>query len=580
MPAEHSNSERIIVLKIGGSILAREKDIARAVHECYRWVRDGWRVVAVVSAIGDTTDRLVAAANEYGSTRSAHAAAALIATGEATSAAHLWLGCDRAGIDAVALDPRDIALRVDGSAADAEPVGVDAARLAEAVQEHDVVVVPGFYGVDRCGRVALLGRGGSDLSAVLLADALGARCRLLKDVPGLFERDPSRPGPFARRFSTITFDDAEAISGVILQAKALAFARSRGRAFEVAALFEAEATLVGAARTAFADDDGFGTSARPTRVGLLGFGVVGRGVWEHIRASGPAFEAIGVAVRSPKRHSDAIHPRLLVVDPVALASDERVDLLIETLGGIEPARTAIEAALRRGAHVVTANKALIARCGEELLALARAHGARLTFSAAVGGAAPLLEAVARLESRGIRGLEGVLNGTTNHIVAAVAAGASFEDALSEAQALGFAETDPTADLSGSDAGDKLLLLCRAAFGVEPATFDVGGINARDEFTTETRLVARARRDGSDGAVHASVRLERLPAGHPLLEAPGEWNALRVEMEDGSTRVARGKGAGRWPTAESVFADVLECCSVPRVTRSRRSQNCVAVGGVA
>lgn len=563
MPSNDSftTTRPTIVLKLGGSVLARESDIPAAVHECYRWSRAGYRVLAVVSAIGDATDRLVASASAYGHAPAASAYAALVATGELTSAAHTWLGCDAAGLDAVALDPRDIGLLVRGSAVDAEPVSVRRDALERALERHAVVVVPGFVGIDAEGRPALLGRGGSDLTAIVLAAALGARCRLVKDVPGLYERDPARPGPFARRYERVTFRDAERLDGAILQRKALRYAIDRDLRFEVGALARAECTLVGAESTRFAIE-------RPTarrRIALLGFGVVGRGVWRHIAhdqaRGGGRFETVGVAVRQPKRHADVIAPRLLVTDALALArSADRdgitgPDLVIETIGGTDLAYECAAAALSRGADLVTANKSLLARHGEELAAIAAANGARIACSAAVGGAAPCLEAIERLRPRGIRRLDGILNGTTNFILGRLAEGVAFGEALGEAQALGFAESDPSSDLDGIDAAEKLVLLCRSAFGAEPASIGRESIRSLGAVRPGTKLVASAWRT-SEG-IAASVRPVELDGADPLARTDDEWNRLRITLDAGETVEVSGKGAGRWPTAEAAYADVLD-----------------------
>lgn len=570
----NSALRRTIVLKFGGSVLAREDDIASAVHECYRWVREGWSVVAVVSAIGDTTDRLVATASSYGHDPSSHATAALVATGETVSSAHLWLGCDRAGLDAVAADPREIGLRVDGPATDARPVSVDESALRALLRRHSVVVVPGFFGVDGAGRVALLGRGGSDLTAVLVAHALGARCRLVKDVPGLFEHDPARPGPFARRYATITFADAERLDGVILQRKALAYAMRHAFPFEVGAAAQAEASLVGAPETRFADD----RAQAQLRVALLGFGVVGRGVWQHLARQRHAFEVVGAAVRSPKRHSDAIAPRLLRRDAVLLAAEDSSDVVVEAIGGLTVARAAVEAALRRGADVVSANKTLLARHGVELARLAEENGARIHASAAVGGAAPILETAARLRRLGVASVEAVLNGTTNFVLGAQARGVSFDDAVAEAQALGFAESDPGADLSGADAEEKLRILCRAAFGRDPDLCTTHGLDPRATVRDCERLVARAGL--VDGSLIASIAVEALPPTHPLLSAEGVWNRAVFTLDSGESVHVTGKGAGRFPTAEAVLADLFDARRARADRRSATRPHAAFAGGAA
>ena len=196
---------RLIVLKLGGSVLESEASLPRAVHEIYRWRRDGFAVVAVVSAFAGETDRLLERARSLGAAAASSAAAA--ATGELTSAALLGAALDRAGVPACVLTPAALALRADGDPLEADPVALESARLEAVLEREGVAVVPGFAGIDARGRTVLLGRGGSDLSALFLAHALGARCRLLKDVDGLYEWDPARPGPRPRRYATAKWDE-------------------------------------------------------------------------------------------------------------------------------------------------------------------------------------------------------------------------------------------------------------------------------------------------------------------------------------------------------------------------------------
>jgi homoserine dehydrogenase len=271
MPGQVKREFPITVLKFGGSVLAREHDLARAVHEVYRWVREGQRVVAVVSALGRTTDRLLAQAHHYGPEPDAAALAALVATGEQTSAALLGLALDRAGVPAEVLDAARIGLRTSGPVRDAEPVGVNSGVIVAALERVPVVVVPGFLGRDEQGRTTLLGRGGSDFSALFLAHALGAeRCRLVKDVAGLYEHDPARPGPLARVYRELSWDDCLRLDGRIVQHKAVRWARERGVGFEVASLNGTRATVVGECPPRLGPTDAEGLP--PMRVGLLGWG--------------------------------------------------------------------------------------------------------------------------------------------------------------------------------------------------------------------------------------------------------------------------------------------------------------------
>jgi homoserine dehydrogenase len=236
-------------LKFGGSVLRDERDLGTAVEEIGRWLGRTGRVVAVVSAFDGTTDRLLSQARSYVPAAESDAAATslLLATGELTTASLLTLALHRAGVGATVLNPAAIDLRTDGRGVDANPVSVEADAIRRALARYPVVVVPGFIGVDDAKQFTLLGRGGSDLTALFLAHELGAgRCRLIKDVDGLYDRDPALEGPApARRFEAVTWDGALALDGRIIQHKAVRFARERGLEFEVGAFGRTDATRVG-----------------------------------------------------------------------------------------------------------------------------------------------------------------------------------------------------------------------------------------------------------------------------------------------------------------------------------------------
>jgi homoserine dehydrogenase len=554
-----------LVLKFGGSVLRDDGDVARAVHEIYRHVRDGFAVVAVVSALHGETDALAARARAFAAEPDPHALAALLATGELTAAALLALAARRAGLACEAASPERVGLRVEGGALDAAPASLDAPTLRALLRQLQVVVVPGFVGLDDDGRTALLGRGGSDYTALFVAERLGARCRLVKDVRGLYERDPALPGPPPRPFLQLRHDDALALDGRIVQHKAVRFARRHGLAFEVGAAGSARATLVGAARTALLPADG----APPPRLrtAVLGAGTVGLGVVRALARWPEAFELAAVATRSPRAAVDAgVAARLLRSDPVAAVAG--CDVVVEALGGVETAHAAVAAALRAGAHVVTANKALLARHGEELHALAVRHGGTLRGSAAVGGAAPVLATVARACRRGpIHRFVGVLNATSGFVLDRLAAGASLADAVHAAAAAGLAERDVALDLDGVDAAQKLVLCARAA-GVAAAEADVATQAATAAAPADlaaaragggrVRLVAAwTAAGGVGGRPTLHVAPELLHPDHELAFLAADECGAAIHCADGATLRCRGRGAGRWPTAEAVVADLLE-----------------------
>jgi homoserine dehydrogenase len=245
----------LTVLKFGGSVLRDEADLGTAVQEVRRWLGAGGRVVAVVSAFDGTTDRLLTQARGYVANAESDAAATalLLATGELTTASLLTLALHREGVGAAVLNPAAIDLRTDGRGVDANPVRVDADAIRRALASTPVVVVPGFIGVDDARQFTLLGRGGSDLTALFLAHELGAgRCRLIKDVDGLYDRDPAVHGRLARKYETLPWDGALTLDGRIIQHKAIRFARDRRLAFEVGAFGRENATSVGEVDARFA----------------------------------------------------------------------------------------------------------------------------------------------------------------------------------------------------------------------------------------------------------------------------------------------------------------------------------------
>jgi homoserine dehydrogenase len=311
------------------------------------------------------------------------------------------------------------------------------------------------------------------------------------------------------------------------------------------------------------------TVPAPLRVALLGCGTVGGGVLARLLASPGLFEVTGVAVRDLGRPRVPAPPRgLLTGDPAALVERE-ADVVVELLGGREPARSLIARALELGRHVVTANKALLAEEAESLEDLAARRGVSLRYSAAVGGALPALETVRRAAASGrVRGVAGVLNGTCNFILDRRAAGASFADAVSLARVAGYAEADPALDLDGSDAAQKLALLIREAFG---ASLPWAGIPRRGIVDLDDRALAEAARRGrkvrlvasceraagADGELRAGVQPFDLPPDHPFAETAGAENALLVELEGGERIRVAARGAGRWPTTEAVMADLQD-----------------------
>ena len=297
-------------------------------------------------------------------------------------------------------------------------------------------------------------------------------------------------------------------------------------------------------------------TARPLRVALAGCGVVGGGVAARLLAD-PRFELVGVLVRDPGKARDVALPRdLLLSDPAALLAREP-DVVVEAISEASTGLALIRAALARGADVVSANKQAIGADLAALTALARGSGAALLYSASVGGGAPLIETVRRARAHGpVVSIEAVLNGTCNFILNRLAEGMAFGAALQAARAAGFAEEDPSADLTGLDAAAKLAILAHEAAG---RRLPVDAIPCRTLSADAALPAGRARQiarlDFSRG--EAAVAFEAVD-GDPLFAGlADEGNALRATTADGRVFTARGRGAGRPPTVEAVWADLTD-----------------------
>lgn len=563
----------LIVLKFGGSALRDRAALRPAVHEIYRWYRRGYRVLAVVSAFEGVTDRLLGEARSLCDDPAPDRTATLLATGELTTASLLGLALQRAGLPAATLTPHQVGLRVRGGHLDAEAVSTDSAAIHNALDRAPVVVVPGFIGVGEGGEYKTLGRGGSDLSALFLAAECGAaRCRLIKDVPGVFDHDPRAPGPFARLLESVTYEHALQLDGGVIQHKATRFARDRGLVFEVGTLHAEFATTVGGAATTYAPEQRAG---KPLRVGLLGLGTVGLGVYRQILGMPDQAQVVFAACRDFDRAIASGVPGEILRSSLVDLPLHECDVLVEAVGGLEPVGQALEQALRAGVPVVTANKAVIAARLGALREAAEAGGTSLRFAAAVGGAAPIVEGAARIAAQSpIAEIEGVLNGTVNTVLDQIRSGRAFEAALDHARRRGLAEADPSRDLNGQDAADKLAVLAEVGFGEtvptqvierhDPVSDGNPGVPFGEHGGQVVRQVAWIRVTAN--GLEASVDLRHLAPDHPLAGVHGAENAAVITTRDGKSQVIRGTGAGRWPTAEAVIADVLdvrrECMSRP------------------
>jgi homoserine dehydrogenase len=320
---------------------------------------------------------------------------------------------------------------------------------------------------------------------------------------------------------------------------------------------------------------------REVRVGVLGCGNVGAPLVNLIARQSDTIEArtglrlvvSRVAVRNVSRERPVeLAEGVLTHDAASVVGDPDIDLVVEVIGGIEPARELILEAIKAGKPVITGNKELLANHGAELFSVAETAGVDLLFEAAVAGGIPLIRPLREsLAGDRIRRVLGIVNGTTNYILTRMAEdGATYHDALAEAQSLGYAERDPTADVEGYDAGAKAAIIAMIAFGVRVVAGDVyhegigditpADVKFADRLGYAVKLLAVAEADeGDDGVLEVGVRVHpaMVPVHHPLASVRDSFNAVFVEGDAVGELMLYGRGAGGPPTASAVLGDVID-----------------------
>lgn len=311
------------------------------------------------------------------------------------------------------------------------------------------------------------------------------------------------------------------------------------------------------------------------KIALLGMGTVGGGVYEIIEKQkeempfkiGAALEVVKVLVRNKAKYADRIPAEKLTDVWEDVIGDDSIDIVVEVMGGIEPARTYIKAALEKGKHVVTANKDLMAMHGHELLELAGEHHCDLLFEAAVAGGIPIIRPLKQcLAGNNITEIMGIINGTTNFILTKMKEdGMDFGEALQLATDLGYAEADPTADIEGYDAGRKLAIMASIAFHT-PVTFDdvftegITKITAKDmryakEMGCSVKLLGIAK--NTETGIEVKVHPTMIPENHPLAAVNDSFNAVFVHGDAVDDAMFYGRGAGALPTGSAVVGDIMD-----------------------
>uniref|UniRef100_UPI0030F798C5 homoserine dehydrogenase n=1 Tax=uncultured Acidovorax sp. TaxID=158751 RepID=UPI0030F798C5 len=331
---------------------------------------------------------------------------------------------------------------------------------------------------------------------------------------------------------------------------------------------------------------------RPLRVGMIGIGTVGSGTFrvlarnqaEIAGRAGRGIKLVMVCARSLARAMRVVgRDAALTNDPMLVATHPDVDVVVEVAGGTSPAREWVLAAIRAGKHVVTANKALLATHGNEIFAAARQHGVTVAYEGAVAGSIPIIKALREgLTANRIEWVAGIINGTTNFILSKMREeGLGFAEALAQAQALGYAEADPTFDIEGIDAAHKITLLAANAFGMPVRFVDaqVEGITrlqgldvaCAEQLGYRVKLlgVARRRKEGDADGVELRVQPALVPATHLLAQVNSSMNAVMVKGDAAGVTMFYGAGAGSEQTASAVIADLVDVARLQGTTPAQR-----------
>ncbi|HUE79618.1 MAG TPA: hypothetical protein VMN38_08305 [Sphingomicrobium sp.] len=542
------------VFKFGSSVLRTPADLARVAGEIYRHTLQGARVIAVVSALEGDTDALLDACREAAGESDCSGIAEAVSLGEEQTAALLKIACDRIGLSATTVRPEQFGICTSGNLLEATPIAVKG-ELSEAFGTANILILPGFVGIDTSGCRSLLGRGGTDFSAIFLGGELNADLvRLYKDVDGVFDHDPAKGTEDLHRFEEVSWTDCLTLARPLLQPKAIEYAQKKGQALEVGSIGSDQPTHVGQRSLRPKTH----VHPRPIRIALAGYGTVGQALAERLSKE-ENFEIVSILVR------DCDKPRR-VSPPVALTKrinsfcTPRADVLVDLTSSEETGTALSTVWLQTEGHVITANKLVVGKGLSEFQKLGLRTDRKFLYSAAVGGSAPVLDTVRLAASQGqIVKVTAVLNGTVNFLLDQLASGASFAVALARAQAAGFAEEDPSQDLSGRDAELKLRIIA-AQFSKPSVPI---AVEALDEPLVE-KIVRSGERwlqvsslELSDGQLNGSAQLRPASEVPEIVPPAGERNLVCVTIDDGRKLTASGRGAGGAATAEAVMADLYE-----------------------
>lgn len=549
--------QKIAVLKFSGSILSKIEEIPHAVHEIYQYLRTGYRVLAIVSAIDDSEthypglddferDGFVPPAPEF---------AELLATGETAAACLFTIGLERAGIKAKKLHHQ--CLQTKNSFLNSDPESLTTDVILSLFTHYSVLVMPGAIGCDSANRTTLLGRKGADYTTIYAAQCLHAEeCVIYKETDGIYEKEIKDTE--SRRYESLHYKDLLKLSSSLIHHKAIKLAEAENINFSVKALARIGKTVIRAQPSTFSSKKLHPT---PLNVILLGLGTVGFGVYKHLLATPHLFNIVGIAVNELKKHERAQLPKHLMSDNWQETLARKCDVVIELTGDAKCSEAMIRQALSQGCHVITANRTLIAEKGIELCKMASQKKVQFLYSACIGGAIPLIETLKGLH--GVEAIVGVLSSTCNFILDKVTEGKTLPHTLSLTKILGLAENESSLDLYSADMAQKAKILCRSAFGRDADTMDIQGIQSLDETTIRNahlagkhiRLIINCTLENN--RIDVKIEPISIDLNHPFAQVSGQENAVLIRTQHNEILEMHGTGTGRWPIAEAVFADLLD-----------------------
>ena len=549
---------KLVVLKFGSSVLTDSDRYQDVALEIYRWYRAGYRTIAVVSAMGTTTDALLAETRLHHRWADDGITAHLLASGECISAARLGLALDRFGIPARVLEPVGLGLKTAGPILDARCVQLESGRILDALDACPVVVVPGFVGQDELGNVTLLGRGGTDLSALFIAEALAAEsCHLVKDVDGLYDLDPALHPEAASKFELANYNDVLALDEGIVQHKAVQFAMVNERPFLVRSLNHNEGTKVCSQPSLLATA---GKASVPLRLAVFGEGDLLGCLKDMANRFGDFFEVVFAA------NPESID----LADGQSIATRwNRPQMLVDLGHGKSASQTIAALALEQGMGLLSTNSEFLAESGPSLKSLFEAQNLPFLVDAAVGGVLPVAETIARLSGTGqVRVVEALLSWPAQFVLNRILAGESLESASEEAKALGISSQALARELAGQSSLHQFLVCLNLGLALDLAPSQIG-VHSLKSLAGQFKTLGNdpswhwrylARLDLDPNAIEVKIDVRRLNASHPLVSLPPDGIGICIYLRNGKQIVLHGRDSHPRSRILAVLGSLLSVSS--------------------